>query len=50
MLPLELAFGLDGGFLVKNLDLLFAGDMGLVLGGLGGAFLFTDESVTSNPS
>lgn len=47
---LLLALGLDGGLLVKNRDLLFGGGDGFVLGGLGGIFLFTDESVTSNPS
>lgn len=58
--------GLDGSFcfgdgllaglsefawlLVKSLDLDLGGGCGFVLGGLGGVFLLTDESVTSNPS
>jgi hypothetical protein len=44
------ALGLDGGLLVKSLDLDLDGGCGFVLGGLGGVFLLTDESVTSNPS
>lgn len=47
----DFCLGLDGGlFVLKNLGLVFEGE-GCDLGGLGGGFLlFTDLSVTSNPS